>query len=84
MNGLILGVDQSLIYLKKMEERVIDFITRNSNISAKRFKEFMLNNNQLVTDLGTVISGSEAVEEGIIDRIGTIRDALNYISNYKI
>lgn len=84
MNGLILGVDQALIYLKKMEERVLDFISRNSNISDKRFKELMLNNNQLVTDLGTVLSGAEAVEEGIIDDIGTINDALNFISNYNL
>lgn len=80
MNGLILGVDQSLIYLKKMEERVLDFITRNSKISAQRFKQLMLNNNELVTDLGTVLSGEEAVKEGIIDGIGTIADALNFIS----
>ena len=84
MNGLILGVDQALIYLKKMEERVLDFILRNSNISDKRFKELMLNNNQLVTDLGTVLSGAEAVKEGIIDDIGTINDALNFISNYNL
>ena len=84
MNGLILGVDQALIYLKKMEERVLDFISRNSNISDKRFKELMLNNNQLVTDLGTVLSGAEAVKEGIIDDIGTINDALNFISNYNL
>ncbi len=80
MNGLILGVDQALIYLKKMEERVIDFITRNSNITAKRFRELMLNNNELVTDLGTVLSGEEAVKEGIIDSIGTLDDALNFIT----
>lgn len=84
MNGLILGVDQALIYLKKMEERVLDFISRNSNISDRRFKELMLNNNQLVTDLGTVLSGAEAVKEGIIDDIGTINDALNFISNYNL
>lgn len=84
MNGLILGVDQALIYLKKMEERVLDFISRNSKISDKRFKELMLNNNQLVTDLGTVLSGAEAVKEGIIDDIGTINDALNFISNYNL
>lgn len=84
MNGLILGVDQALIYLKKMEERVLDFISRNSNISEKRFKELMLNNNQLVTDLGTVLSGAEAVKEGIIDDIGNINDALNFISNYNL
>ena len=76
MNGLILGVPQTLVYLKKMEERVIEFITRNSEISAKRFKELMLNNEELVSDFGTILNGNQAVEEGLIDSIGSLSDAL--------
>ncbi len=79
MNGLIIGVPQSLLYLKKMEERVIEFVTRNSEINEKRFKELMLNNEQLVTDFGTVLSGKEAVSEGLINEIGGLSDALAYI-----
>ena len=79
MNGLIIGVPQSLLYLKKMEERVVEFVTRNSEISEKRFKELMLNNEQLVTDFGTVLSGTEAVKEKLIDEIGGLSDALAYI-----
>ncbi len=79
MNGLIIGVPQSLLYLKKMEERVIEFVTRNSEISENRFKELMLNNEQLVTDFGTVLSGREAVREKLIDEIGGLSDALAYI-----
>ncbi len=79
MNGLIIGVPQSLLYLKKMEERVIEFVTRNSEISENRFKELMLNNEQLVTDFGTVLSGNEAVEEKLINEIGGLSDALAYI-----
>ena len=77
MNGLILGVPQTLVYLKKMEERVIEFITRNSKISAKRFKELMLNNEELVSDFGTILNGKQAVEEGLIDSIGSLSDALD-------
>ncbi len=77
MNGLILGVPQTLVYLKKMEERVIDFITRNSAISAERFKELMLNNEELVSDFGTILNGKQAVEEGLIDYIGSLSDALD-------
>lgn len=79
MNGLIIGVPQSLLYLKKMEERVIEFVTRNSEINEKRFKELMLNNEQLVTDFGTVLSGTEAVDERLINEIGGLSDALNYL-----
>lgn len=79
MNGLIIGVPQSLLYLKKMEERVVEFVTRNSEISKERFTELMLNNEQLVTDFGTVLSGKEAVEEKLIDEIGGLSEALAYI-----
>ena len=51
----------------------------NSEISAKRFKELMLNNDQLVTDFGTVLSGTEAVKEKLINEIGGLSDALAYI-----
>ncbi len=80
MNGLIIGVEQSLLYLKKMEERVIEFVTRNSEITEKRFKELMLNNEQLVTDFGTVLSGNEAVSEKLIDEIGGLSEALEYLN----
>lgn len=77
MNGLIIGVPQSLLYLKKMEDRVLDFVTRNSSVSATRFKELMMNNNELVSDFGTVLGGEDAVKEGIIDEIGTLHNAID-------
>lgn len=79
MNGLIIGVPQSLLYLKKMEERVLDFVTRNSSVSATRFKELMMNNNELVSDFGTVLGGEGAVREGIIDEIGTLHNAIDFL-----
>ncbi len=77
MNGLVLGVPQTLVYLKKMEDRVVEFVTRNSSVTAKRFKEMMLNSEELITDFGTILNGVQAVEEGLIDRIGSLSDALN-------
>lgn len=81
MNGVILGVPQTLLYLNKMEERVIGFVTRNSDISASRFKELMMNKDELISDFGTVLGGIEAVNEGLIDRIGGISDALDAIES---
>lgn len=81
MNGLILGVPQTLVYLKKMEQRVVEFITRNCKISAKRFKELMLNNEELVSDFGTVLDGKQAVREGLIDCIGGLSDALEWLES---
>ncbi len=81
MNGVILGVPQTLLYLKKMEERVINFITRNCTINEQRFKELMLNNEELVSDFGTVLDGRQAVSEGIIDEIGGLSDALSCLES---
>lgn len=76
MNGLVLGVPQTMSYLKKMEERVVGFIERNSNIKAERFRELMLNSEELISDFGTVLLGEEAVKEGLIDKVGSLSDAL--------
>lgn len=81
MNGLVLGVPQTLLYLKRMEERVVDFVTRNSNVSSDRFREMMLNNQELVNDFGTILDGESAVEEGLINCIGNLADALEYLYN---
>ncbi len=81
MNGLILGVPQALLYLKKMEDRVVSFITRNSHISEERFKELMLNNEELVSDFGTILNGEQAVDEGLIDSIGSLSDAISFLVN---
>lgn len=80
MNGLVLGVPQTMSYLKKMEERVVGFITRNSKINPERFRELMLNSDELISDFGTVLLGEDAVNEGLIDSIGSLSDALNCLS----
>ncbi len=78
-SGTLLAVPQSLEYLREIQGRITGFVARNSNISEKRFSELMMNTDQLVMDIGTVLSGSTAVEEGLIDSLGTLSDALNYI-----
>lgn len=80
MNGLVLGVPQTMSYLKKMEERVVGFIERNSKIKAERFRELMLNSDELISDFGTVLLGEEAVKEGLIDSVGSLSDALDAFS----
>ncbi len=81
MNGLVLGVPQTLLYLQKMEDRILSFVTRNCSVSKQRFKELMLNTEELVTDFGTVLNGESAVHEGIIDQIGSLSDALEFLEN---
>ena len=76
MNGLVLGVPQTLSYFEQMQERIVRFVSGNSRISADRFRELMLATGELVLDVGTVLEGEKAVSEGLIDSIGSLSDAL--------
>ncbi|MBQ2973732.1 MAG: ATP-dependent Clp protease proteolytic subunit [Clostridia bacterium] len=77
MNGLVLGVPQTLSYFEQMQERIVRFVSDNSDISPDRFREMMLATGELVMDVGTVLSGEAAVNEGLIDSLGSLSDALN-------
>lgn len=76
MTGLVLGVPQMLRHFEKMQDRITQFVTRNSKISAERFNSLMMNVGEMVTDVGTVLDGHRAVEEGIIDSVGGLSDAI--------
>ena len=76
-NGLVLGVPQSFTYFQRMQERIIDFVCRHSHMDAERFTRLCMNTGELATDMGTVLDGAEAVEAGLIDRLGGLRDALD-------
>ncbi len=77
MNGLVLGVPQTLSYFDKMQERIIKFIVDNSNISPKRVHSLMMKTGEMVMDVGTMIDGEQAVKEGIIDNLGSLSDAIS-------
>ena len=76
MNGLVLGVPQTMRYFEAMQERITEFVCRNSRISSERYRELMLNTGELVTDMGTVLDGESAVKEGLIDSLGGLSDAV--------
>ena len=76
-NGLTLGVPQTFEYFRKMQERINTFVSNNSKISQQRYNQLAMNTQQLVLDVGTILEGQEAVDEGLIDQLGTIRDALD-------
>lgn len=76
MNGLVLGVPQTLAYFQNMQERIVRFVCENSKIKPERFRELMLATGELVTDVGTVLNGDDAVKEGLIDSTGSLSDAL--------
>jgi ATP-dependent protease ClpP protease subunit len=81
MTGLVLGVPQTLSYFDKMQERIINFVSQNSKIKPDRFRELMLKTGELVMDVGTVLDGVSAVDEGLIDSVGNLKDAMSYLYN---
>lgn len=87
MSGQIIGVPQTFEYLNKMQDRVVDFIVRNSRIDAEKLRGHIFSTGSLLNDIGTILMGEEAVNAGIIDAVGGVNSALEalyqMISNEK-
>jgi len=81
MNGLIIGVPQTFEYFNKMQERILEFITRTSNIDKETLKKLMLQSDELLNDMGTILIGSQAVEYGLIDDVGGISEAIKKLDS---
>ena len=78
-NGTVLGVPQAFDYLEKMQNRIIDFIVRHSRVSDEHFRAMINRTDTLVNDIGSILDGYGAVECGLIDEIGGIKEALGYL-----
>lgn len=76
MNGTMIAAPQTYHYFSRLQERIVRFVTRNSRISEDKFTELMMAAKDMAADVGSVIYGEEAVECGLIDRIGSLSDAL--------
>ncbi len=77
INGLVLGVPQAFVHFQRMQERIIRFVTDNSNITHEVFTQLCLNTDEMATDMGTVLDGADAVRYGLIDELGSLSDALS-------
>ena len=76
-NGLVIGVNETFEYFKKMQERITQFIIRTSNIEREELEKIMHSKEDLVSDVGSVLIGKEAVECGLINEVGGLKDAMN-------
>ena len=75
-NGTVIGVPQTFEYLKRMQDRIIEFVVKNSKIKKEDFCKLIMNTSELANDMGTVLLGREAVACGLIDSVGGVSDAL--------
>lgn len=79
MNGMVIGVPQTFDYFKQIQNRIVNFVCSHCKVKEDRFEELMLETGFLTKDVGSILVGSEAVEEGIIDEVGGIKDAMKKI-----
>ncbi len=75
MNGMVIGAQQTYDYFKQMQDRILRFIAQHSNAKESRLEELMMNTGMLTKDLGTILVGEQAVQEGLIDEAGGINQA---------
>ena len=79
LNGVVIGVPQTYNYFNRIQERIVSFVTEHSQVKREEYLRLMTNTDELANDVGSVIYGAEAVEKGLIDCIGTLSDALDYL-----
>lgn len=76
LSGTVIGVSQMFHYFERTQERILQFVTRNSRMRREDFLRLMLETGELTGDVGSVIYGEEAVSLGLIDQVGGLGDAL--------
>lgn len=76
LNGMVLGIPQTLSYFNKMQDRIVNFVTSNSEITEGDFRRYMMEKDELVMDVGSVLDGKTAVKVGLIDKLGGLSDAI--------
>ncbi len=81
-SGLVLGVTQASDYLEKMQDRIISFITAHSRIKEEYLRQIMHRTDVLVNDIGSILDGHMAVECGLIDEIGGVKEAIKYLKSF--
>ncbi len=77
MTGTVIGAPQTYQYMQRIREQIVDFVTNNSKVSRETFLSYMMATGEIASDVGTVIYGREAVQCGLIDRVGSLSDALS-------
>ena len=80
MGGTVIGAPQSFDYFKRIQDRITGFVSGHSKVSKEELEKMMLESGELTKDLGTLLTGREAVEKGLIDDVGGIWDALDYLN----
>lgn len=77
--GIVITSETTFDYMRKTQERVVDFIEEHSDAERDKIVSLMNSNDNMSNDVGTVLFGSEAVETGIIDEVGGVSQAIRQL-----
>ena len=77
MTGMVIGAPQTYQYFNKVQDQILDFVTAQSKITKAQLLHYMMATGEIATDVGTVLYGQEAVDCGLIERVGSLGDALD-------
>lgn len=75
-SGTLITAEPTFAYMKKTQERVVDFIVEHSEAKRQVIEEKMNCTSNMANDVGTLLFGQEAVDMGLIDEVGSLRHAL--------
>ena len=80
-NGMVIGVSQTFEYFKQIQDRILSFVCSHCEINKERLEELMLETEFLTKDVGSVLVGAQAVDEGIINEVGGISEAYSKLKD---
>ena len=83
ISGVVIGAPQTYRYFRDMQDRIVDFICRNSRVEKERLSALMMKPDELSTDIGSIVDGREAVSLGLIDEVGGLDAALAALAEMK-
>lgn len=77
MTGMVIGAPQTFRYFNRIQEQIVEFVAENSGIGKSQFESYMMATGDMATDVGTILYGRQAVECGLIDHLGSLKDAFS-------
>lgn len=81
MNGMVLGTPQTYSQFQQIQDRILNFIADHSGAKKEKLEQLMMNTSMLSKDLGTVLVGKDAVEQGLVQEVGGVSKALEKLKS---
>ena len=81
MSGMVIGARQTYEYFQRIQDRITGFVAKHSQAKKEEVEEMMMDTGFMTKDLGTILVGAEAVDAGLIDEVGGIREAFRKLNH---